>query len=327
MNVRKKTAYVNSLDTDFKASSFVAAMLEEEILEEGMVEIIPSGADRSAYAKDIKSVDHYYSESLSQDRVLIQVNREGLYDMLPEGLFHRTPKYKERLTKEEMIGDVREWRKEEKSARQFFMPFEAELYHLRTLLDCYENRLDKRSSYDDLAQLFAPVWPEFSTLDNEQCIIWMHMIPQIQHKRNDLPFLESIIEVLFDVQATVAQELPYPAQISIPPKQQVSLGKGHLGVDTIIGSHFTDYQDRVIIHIGPLATEKLTCFLPSGAARKLLDMLCHYLLPVQSHVELKLLCLADERIGSLGRESKHAVLGYTAHLSFEQSQQNTAHQI
>lgn len=318
MSLKINSAHINSLTTDFKAGSFVAAILEEGEVGDDMVEIIPSGPNRSTYAKEISSVEHYYSDILMQDRVLVKVNREGLYDMLPEGLFHRIPKYKEQLTKEEMMADVREWREEEKFARQFFMPFEAALYHLRMLLGFYENRLDKKSSYHDLAKLFTPVWPEFARMDNEQCIVWMHLIPHIPHKRNDLSFLKSVMEVLFNVRAEIIQQSQHPVRESIPLNQQFSLGEGQLGLDTIIGDHFTDYEDRVCILIGPLQTEKLVSFLPQGPGRKMLDMLCAYLLPVETLVELKLSCMPEERVGSLGWDSKHSLLGYTAYLSGEE---------
>uniref|UniRef100_F4C6C1 Type VI secretion system baseplate subunit TssG n=1 Tax=Sphingobacterium sp. (strain 21) TaxID=743722 RepID=F4C6C1_SPHS2 len=312
------TTHINSLTTDFKASSIIAAILEEGEMQDDLVEIVPSGPDRSVYAKEIKGVEHYYSETLMQDRVVIKVNREGFYDMLPEGLFHRIPKYKDRMTKEEMIAHVRERREEEKFARQFFMPFEAALYHLRMLLDLYENRLDKRSSYRDLAKLFVPLWPEFATLDNEQCIVWMHLIPYIPHKRNDLSFLESAIEALFNVRGKVICQTQCTIKTEIPPAHQFALGNGYLGVDTIIGRHFMHQEDKVRILMGPAPIEKLLCFLPQQSNRRTLDTLCHYLLPIDTAVELQLSYLPGDRVGSLGKDSKYALLGYTAHLSIDQ---------
>ncbi len=305
---------LNDTDTDFKATVRVAELLENGELEEDEVAILPAGPMRSAYARDMKGSSFYYSDQLLHEKVLVEVNREGLYDMLPEGLFHVTPAHGNGSTEQEMISDVRLRREEELHARRFFMPFEAALYHMRTLLEWYENRLDKRSSYDDLALLFAAEWEEFAYLDNEQRIVWMHLLPLIQHKRNDLPFIEALLSVLFNVPVSVRRLAAVPVQVDIAPAQRAKLGGGPLGSGTIIGRSFADQQDVTGIQVGPLPAAKLLEFMPGTSNRRLIDRLTAYLLPVTTAVKVILPGLTADRIARLGKESIYGVLGYTAYL-------------
>lgn len=306
--------HINALDTDFKATSLVATLLDEWQLAEDMVEIIPNGPDRSSYAKEIAGVESYYSDTLMRERLLVRINREGLYDMLPEALFHKVPKYKEQLTKEEMMSDIRERREEEKLARAFFMPFEAALNRMRTLLVLYENRLDRKSANMSLASLFLPLWPELVDLNEEQRIIWMHMMPLIPHKRNDLFFLESVINTLFNVQAAVSYDTECMVNVPIPSLQQGVLGKGCLAIDTFLGRSFSDIDVCVNICIGPEPVDKLLAFLPHRQNRKILQVLCGYLLAMDCKWDLTFSFLSNEQIAFLGGDNKHAVLGYTTHL-------------
>jgi type VI secretion system protein ImpH len=137
--MKKAVNLLNDLDTDFKVTTKVAELFENGHFEKDQVAILPIGAKQSAYAKEINGYSSYFSESMLKDCLIVEVNREGLYDMLPEGLFHVTPTRSSGLSDLEMIADVQIRRKEEKDARIFFMPFEAELNLARSgrSLNCW----------------------------------------------------------------------------------------------------------------------------------------------------------------------------------------------
>lgn len=311
----KQTLHLkNDLNTDYKAISKAAELIENGDFEPDQIAVLPIGGRKSAFARDIGNYSFYYSESKRKDCLNIEVNREGLYDMLPEGLFHLPPTGSSGYSEEEMIRDVQLRRAEEKNARKFFMPFEAELNHLRTILELYENRLDKRTSYNDLTRIFCAEWKEFELLDNEQGIIWMHLLPLIHERRNDLSFLGQLLSLLFKVQVIVTRLAEGLKRAPISEKMQFKLGSGSLGIDSIIGSSFITDEEEIIISIGPADTDKLINFMPGSANAYIIDLAVSYLLPVENQVNIKLVADAENQVGSLGAESNNSFLGFTVYL-------------
>lgn len=310
---------INQLETDFTAASVVAALIDEGKVAADRINIAPAGADRNAYSKEIKSIQGYHSDSLRQDKLMVQVNREGFYDMLPEGLFHGSPKFQERTSKEKMISDVRKWREEERLARQFFMPFEAEVYQVRTMMHRYENRLDKKLDFREFPKLLAPLWPELNMLSAEQCVVWMHIIPLIPAKRNDLVFLESVVEALFRLSCQAIRQANRPALLPIPPQQQYALGKGKLGVDTLIGRQVVAYQDTVVIRLAQLAQDAIQLFMPNCTNRIILEKFCQFLLPVDAVVDIQLVGVPKDSLGGINDQFESPLLSYNSHLSTNKS--------
>lgn len=304
----------NELNTDFKAITKAAELIENGSFESDQVAVIPVGGRQSAYAKDIIGHLFYYSESKRKDCIQIEVNREGLYDALPEGLFHQPPTGSSGFSEQQMVEDVQLRRAEEKDARKFFMPFEAELNHLRTILELYENRLDKRTTYNDLTRIFEAAWSEFELLDNEQSISWMNLLPLISEKRNDLDFLGQLLTLLFKVQVNVALVDSHLKAAPIEEKMQFKLGSGSLGLDTIIGNNFLTDDEEVVIHIGPADTDKLIHFMPGTANAYIIDLAISYLLPVENEVSINLLANPGNQVGSLGSTSNNSYLGFTVYL-------------
>ena len=312
--MKKALNLLNDLDTDFKATTKVAELFENGHFEKDQVAILPVGAKQSAYAKDINGYSSYYSESMLKDCLIVEVNREGLYDMLPEGLFHVTPTRSSGLSDLEMMADVQLRRNEEKDARKFFMPFEAELNYMRILLEWYENRLDKKTSYTDLSMIFGTEWKEFELLDNDQRIIWMNLLPVIQQKRNDIHFLSELLSVLFNIPVHVDQNPSAIIQVPISDDMQFKMGSGALGTDTVIGTCFQSEREEIYISVGPADGSKLIAFLPGTPYAHLIDIVASYLIPVETAIKVELVSSQENRIGSLGADSANAFLGFTVYL-------------
>lgn len=303
----------NDLNTDFKVTAKVAELIEEGAFETDQIAVLPAGPKKRAYAKEIGTHSFYYSESKRKECLNIEIHQEGLYDMLPEGLFHNPPTGSSGMSEQQMIEDVQYRREEEKDARKFFMPFEAELNYLKTIMELYENRLDKKTTYADLTRIFNTGWKEFELLNKEQSILWMHFLPVIHQKRNDIRFLEKFLSLLFKIPVNIefnTQTRPTP----IANELQFKLGSGALGISTTIGDHFLNEAEEIHIHIGPSSTEKLLDFMPDTQHTYILDLAVSYIIPVDYDVKVNLIADRSHQIGSLGAESSNSLLGYTVYL-------------
>ena len=78
----------DKLDADFKFEVVISSLIEQGHNQE-LIQIFRDGISRRSISKDIENVYHKYNDKDLIEYLHIHVNREGLYDILPEGLFHR----------------------------------------------------------------------------------------------------------------------------------------------------------------------------------------------------------------------------------------------
>jgi hypothetical protein len=310
----KETLIHNELFTDYKAVAHAADLIEREVIDADRIEIIPLGADKRAFTKDIEQSTVYYSEKRRHDRIRISTNRESLYDMLPEGLFHRPPTGSAGMDEESMIKDIRDRREEEKEARLFFTPFDAEINHVRIMTELYENKLDKKTTYSDLSRIFEFGWDEFNLLNKEQSIIWMHLLPEIQQKRNDINFVSKVLTALFNLPILLVNATAHIAPEKIADDLQMQLGSSALGIDTIIGDSFIPENEVYHINIGPTTPQELVKFIPGQQNRAILDMAISYLMPIDAEVTVELLTATELQETLLTAGGESAYLGYTVYI-------------
>ncbi|MET3981059.1 type VI secretion system protein ImpH [Mucilaginibacter sp. UYP25] len=304
----------NQLDTDYKAVTLAAELIEQGLVSADGVIILPVGPQQRAYAKEINEVVNYTSVYRNREMLAIHINREGLYDMLPEGLFHQPPASSVMITEQAMIKDINIRREEEKQARAFFAPLEAELYHIRTIVELYESRLDKKSTYHELVNIFLKEWEEFRCFNNEQMVILMHVLPVIHEQRNNLTFISNILSIMFKVDI----DLQYRLSTDTSPSKEVQaletkLGAGVLGVNFIAGL-VVEEEEELIINIGPLTAGQMLMFLPGTQFAGALDVLLSYFIPLSTTINTNYLVGPENQKMVLGFGDENACLGFTTYL-------------
>lgn len=308
----------NKIDTDYKASVIAAGLIETGAVSPDQVVIYPLGYSKRAYSKEIAGIEPYYSDNKRTDCLAIKIHREGLYDMLPDGLFHHSPTAGIRMSEADMIQDLLRRREEEKEARRFFIPFEAELNHFRIFIEVYENRLDQKTSYADLINIFSKEWNDFTWMELDQANIILHILPYLHQKRNNYAYFRELLEVLLKHKVSLETGSPgapgftgnTPAGY---PDLTMKLGAGQLGLDTLIGTVAPE-EDVLRIKIGPLKASEALHFLPGTKNARLLDLLVSYFIPLDTEVITDLLIHPREHRTSLGEEEANACMGYTTFL-------------
>jgi len=304
----------NQIDTDFKAASIAAEIIENEMVSTGDVMILPKGPKKRAYDKEIAGITVDKKSEDKKQVTTIWVNRDGFYDMLPEGLFHRPPASSVMITEEDMIKDIKARREEEKQTRRFFAPFEAELNYFRTLVELYENRLDKKNEYDELINIFLTEWQEFECFTKKQMLILIHVLPVIHEQRNNINFVSSIINMMFNVPLSLHYKTVYPKQKNNTIiNGGTALGAGTLGVNFIAGQ-VIEAERKLIMNIGPVSATRMLEFLPGTSAAKAIDVLLSYFIPLGTEVQLNLLADPASQKLVIGGAGANATLGYTTYL-------------
>lgn len=295
---------LNNFDTDYKAA-VLAAELVESGFDINRLFIWPSGSSRRNFSKDVLSVEWHATENGYKELLCIRSSREGLYDMLPEGLFHQPVPYTSTRSTEEIIDQIKRHKLEEKEARKFFLPLEAEINLFRILIELRENKIDKKNIYDDLIKIFHPGWEIFSLLDQQQSNIFLHMIPFLHGVKGDLEKLENLASLLLQMPVTISTEPTGPQQAGL----QSRTGECLLGVDMICGDVFDEGDEALVINVGPVSAQMAMQLFPGERLEKIMRWLVAYFVPAEMEVRLQTNILPEERVLVLDRD---AVLGYTA---------------
>jgi len=275
--------FLGSIEKDIKAEVIAAEMVEHGIPAD-LILLLDLGGSTRPFRKDVSKIEDELLEYDRQEYVVIKALREGLYDMLPEALFHLVAEHKSNKTEKEIIQAIRQRQKEERDARTFFLPFEAGINHQRILMALYENKLDKRTHYNDLVNIFSNHWTIFQYLDERQADVFLLLIPVIHDLRDDFSAIEKIMEMMFllPVKITLRQQAPYqPFDPIISLMDESSV----LGVNLTTGNAvYVSGEDEILISIGPMQNSMLKTFMQGGTNGIILELLCDYLLP--AHIDL-----------------------------------------
>jgi type VI secretion system protein ImpH len=303
----------NKFNTDFKAVAYAAEVIEQGNFAADEVVVLPVGPQERAFTKEIAEVSTYKSVYRNRQMLAIRINREGLYDMLPEGLFHEPPSPSERLDEGAMVKDIKQRREEEKEARRFFAPLETELYHIRTVVELYENRLDKKSEYDELVSIFLKEWKEFKCFTNQQMVVLMHVLPVIHEQRNNLPFISTVLSIMFNINFKLEYQLQTNDRQQGAQQLQTKLGSGVLGVNFIAG-YLKEPEEELKITIGPLTAKQMLSFLPGTRSAEALAVLLSYFVPLQTSYRSDFVVEPDYKKILLGATEENSCLGFTTYL-------------
>ena len=102
------------LNKDFKAEVTAAEVAELGTPADHIL-ILPSGAMKRPHQKDITSIEEELSEHNNKEYIIVKTPREGIYDMLPEGLFHSPLSHKAAKTEKEIIKAIKQRKEEEQN--------------------------------------------------------------------------------------------------------------------------------------------------------------------------------------------------------------------
>jgi type VI secretion system protein ImpH len=280
---------INEVYTDFRAEVIAAEMIENDTPADRVL-IVPLGALNRPQSKDIEGVEQEISEYDNKEYILIKTHKEGLYDKLPEGIFHTPISYTLSKNEHEVAEAIRRHRTEEKAARNFFLPFDAGINNVRALIALYEIQLDKKFHFNQLVNIFKEHWDIFQHLNVLQANLFLQFLPLIHKMRDDWRAIEVFFELMFQTPAKVTMQVQRKQSNTDGDAALIysEIGKGALGVDITTGDCFEggDFAEMKIT-FGPLSAKQVTHFTGSQHQEKVAMMLCNYLLPADVDIVLE----------------------------------------
>jgi hypothetical protein len=208
------------------------------------------------------------------------VNREGIYDQVPEDLFHQPSDSINHADKQDIIREIKIQDELEKNSRLFFLPFEQELYRQRVKLEAEERSFLSAPDADLQNNFFDELWDLPDFLNNDQKTRLCTLMPVLNKITGDLGLASFIME----------QVTGYPVEIeeSAPRKyilpDEPHLGDIRLGIDYTLGGEIMELQSSVTIRISLTDTGSLTAFFPEGEKIKIFEFISRLLIPYEKDI-------------------------------------------
>ncbi|UEQ77476.1 type VI secretion system baseplate subunit TssG [Chryseobacterium arthrosphaerae] len=304
--------HYNKLQTDFKAEAVAVNLLKYHRTVSNIF-IDRVGVNDRAYLKDIKSISSSYL-GFDEEVFTIESYREGIYDYLPEGLFHPPSLGASRKNVDTVVREIRKQKKVEEDARKFFRPFELEVFFTEISALLKESEFDITSNTDALLDTVSELWPLVRMLDKQSAYIFMHILPFFHQIRGDKRWFERCMTAFLQVPVEVTFS---PNVIDEIEKNDNSmlLGNSRLGVTYIPSGRHMDGQRNWVVNIGPIPYEEMKKYIPGSPFRKVLQALYDYFLPVTVDVEENFVTEKVEYSFSLEDDDRNASrLGYSTFL-------------
>ncbi len=274
--------HYNKLQTDFKAEAVAVNLLKYHRAVSNIF-IDRIGINDRAYLKDIKSITSHYL-GFDEEVLSIKTYREGIYDYLPEGIFHPPSLNTSRKNVESVVNEIRKQKRIEEDARKFFMPFELEVFFTEISALLKEYDFDLASETDSLLTVFSELWPVVKMLDKKNAYIFIHILPFFHQIRGDKKWFERCITSFLNV----------PVEITFTPNiidriededDSILLGNSRLGVTFIPSGIHMDGERNWVVNIGPIPYSEMKRYIPGNPFRKVLQALYDYCLPVNVDIE------------------------------------------
>jgi len=278
MNIEKfiaASASINELETDFKAEVVAASLLQYNIVPERIF-VKRIGINNRARNKDIISLRKDVF-TFNEEHIIIETNRESIYDYLPEGIFHSPTLGGLGKHIEDIIEQVRKQKKAEQDGRKFFVPFELEAYYTELAALQFENSLGQKGSNNELLDILGELWPLLQELDTESAKIFIHLLPFFHEARGSKIWFEKWMTAFLGVPVLIT----YSANRVAEPEniEELLLSKTMLGINTLLCGSHTDGNKNWQINIGPVTANEVHKYIPGSPFNNLLQTMYSYCLP------------------------------------------------
>jgi hypothetical protein len=302
---------IQNLHYDLKAEAVLGDLIENGLVRDDFV-VIPQGTFKRKYSRDIDYTDKIKLNN-GQELVGIHINRDAIYDALPEGLFHQKT---ETIAKEQknISKESKRLKAEEKAARIFFLPFENELFSQGINLELEERKILSHFSEN----FFDNISPRFWDLDesvSRKYVSRMVRFLHISHKIASAPkriekCLEAILEENVAVSITKNNAFIKVKSVASKSVNECFLGSVNLGVDFVCGDTLNDMGYTILFNIGPLKNTCVTDYLENGAISNFLKCFFDYFIPVELEVITNIHVPPEKQSFTLQPSGEAAILGY-----------------
>jgi len=299
---------LRNINLDYKVGVIAAELVENKISADTIYFRNQSTFKRSV-AKDISAV--YWSNAEDAPANLVfELNREGIYDMLPEALVHSQSK---KTRNESDAKRSNELRKQERDARNFFSPLENEFHHRGLKLDTIERELLKNNNHRRNRQFFNYFFEDSSMLTDQQVLVLMHILPLSHKIRGDLGLIALTLTKILNFQVTVTCNWERK-RYQTPATANLFLGDRILGINSILNDHFEISSRYYEVGIHNIPAQEYAYFIGKGKHMNALNFILPYFFAAHVNYGVALHCRKTESEFQVSDPETNSFLGFNSYI-------------
>jgi hypothetical protein len=281
----------------------------------------PAGLFARRYRRDLGTVSDEPFERGSRPvvRTVLEVHREGLYDALPQQVFHLPGSAAADAPPgvRAMIQDIHLQRRKEKATRLFFLPFEQEFFRFRVRIEQEERRYFTNLSARWYNEALARFWGIADCgLPPGPLTNLLYLLPLAHGIVGDLArtqlCFESVLGLPVQLRTVAPQRHALPrAALAQPTTGGGTLGNLALGRDLVLGGDYQETLPALEISLLGLSVAALEAYLAGEWPAKALELLCEYFVAFETDVVVRYEMATAEPAFYLGEGEEAPVLGFT----------------
>ena len=257
-----------------KGEALCAALMERGYSFDDFV-LHHLGTFRRSYRNDVETVKPDRDDN---DKLHIELNRDGLYDRLPEGLFHQPKRMSIGNALSQMVGEYRRYREEEKATRKFFQPLEQEFFRYATAVEQAERAGLWGLQSGTTDALFSKLWDLPEGLPHDAISILVGIMPWAWHIKGDRELTGRALSMILARPVTVAERIVYEQS---GEESVLQLGEAALGVDTVTGHSFDEASVCWEFTIADVLPAEVSLFISGEGWGRLLQYFIQAFVPLQ----------------------------------------------
>ncbi|KAA0990286.1 type VI secretion system baseplate subunit TssG [Dyadobacter aurulentus] len=266
--------------SDLRAEFVAGSWLDEGIVEDKIL-FRPLGSFKRRSHTDVESVGE--AELGNFEGKIIASNRNGIYDHLPEQLFH-LPSAGSINTLKKKVDEIRLQREKEQKSRLFFLPLEHEFFLNRVKLARLEQLAHDLNPDSLLLDELRNFWQVPANINKAMLVRLVPVMPLISENRGDLKVAGEILSAVLEYEVTF-QALP-AAWFTAP--SETRLNNALLGLDLILGGEIEVYSPRLVAEIQLPNSQVLEKCLQDQEFSMLVTWLSGWFVPVECDLEIAL---------------------------------------
>ncbi len=298
---------------DIRLEVVSSELMMGDHMSESEVFFLPNGGFHRMVDNDIAALHPPGKTTRKTDRAIFEVNRKGIYDGLPESVFHQSRNIKSFRTLSEIKSEMAYQSKVEEDARKFFSPLDHELIYLKCLIEINERKKTSdilSSEKDEGLKKFWEIPEMFSETEQGRLML---LLPLSYRISSSLSMAAQAIETVLDIEVEIGEKAI--ELMPIDDFASMRLGQGQLGVDFLTSGadQFTD--KHLVIQLGPMGIVEASGFAEGQLGALKMSYLAEYFLPADRFYYLDILIQEEEQYMELNDEGSYTRLGVSTILN------------
>ncbi len=307
-NLEDLAKEIRNISCDIRAEIIANELIQGNAIAQDKIMISNEGQFSRAFRFDVLGAVVQDDNFDSQEHIKLLLSRDSIYDTLPEGAVHSPSDNGTEKSVRQMIKEHKHQKKQETEARNFFSPFENEIFHYKTKIENEEREFLYQLNGSKPLDFFYDFWGLSRVFPPVLVSKFIQLLPYAYKIVGNIDLscrcLSKIIEEPVRFRTSGSKE--YSDQ-----NEAITLGDNRLGVDFICGNSYMDYSLNVTIEIGPIINKPFEDYIHNGDIKKFIDCFYEHFFPME--VELKTILLMNQETEAFNF-NKQPVLGYTTRI-------------